>query len=527
MKQLNLFLLLIFLATGSLWSQVRYYDQVFDGYEFYADVKYGNNISVLTGAPQPYDLFMDVYTPPASDTVTNRPVIVYAHTGTFGPQYFNQQITGGKRDSTIVEIAKRLTSMGYVVISMDYRLGWQSDAEDQDIRTSTLLKAAYRGVIDAKTCARYLRHSVAELENPYGIDPNKIGIWGQGTGGYIACGAYLDDISEVQIEKFIDSRTANFYVIEELDGNVDGTNETPLNTPNYVGYSSDFQFVVNMGGAMGDIVWVDGDPEKEPPYIGFHPITDPFAPYVTGAVINPITDEFVINVTGSRIVVRELNASGVNADFELAADNSNDMLSQMSKDMNDKIDAWSQIQFDDTTTLAEDNIYPFLFSSPQSGPWEWWGLPQLQAEIAFVNANFGTNFNANLLDFAGKLTNPDMSKEKALRYIDTLMAYVTPRAFYAFANAGPSSTEELLDNSRVQLEAFPNPAADYVVFKSNQEFPIEDIAIYNLEGRLMKVVMGVNNHQYEFQRKDLPPGLYVAKLKFEDGVLSKKIIFRE
>jgi hypothetical protein len=389
------------------------------------------------------------------------------------------------------------------------------------------LQAAYRGVIDAKTCARYLRKTVAEMENPYGIDPNKIGIWGQGTGGYIACGAYLDELSEVQIEKFIDSRTAQFYVQEEILGNVDGTNEADLNTPNHVGYSSDFQFVVNMGGAMGDITWVDGDPEKEPPYIGFHPITDPFAPYVTGAVINPITDEFVINVVGSRIVVRELNASGVNADFELAADNGNDMLSQMSKDMNDNIDKWNQLAFDDTTSLAEDNVYPFLSKSPLSGPWEWWGIEQLRAEIAAINASLGTTFNADLLDFSGKLTNPDVSKEKAIRYIDTLMAYVTPRAFYAFATADVSSTEELLPKESFQLEAWPNPATDYVVFKSEEDHPIEDIAIYNLEGRLLKVVMGVNNHQYEFQRKDLPPGMYVAKLKFKEGVLSQKIIFRE
>jgi carboxylesterase type B len=138
MKQLNLFLLFIFLATGSLWSQVRYYDQVFDSYEFIPDVIYGNNISVLTGSPEPLDLDMDVYTPPTSDTATNRPVIIYAHTGTFGPQYFNRQITGGKRDSTIVEIAKRLTGMGYVVVSINYRLGWKDSAEEQDERTSTL-----------------------------------------------------------------------------------------------------------------------------------------------------------------------------------------------------------------------------------------------------------------------------------------------------------------------------------------------------------------------------------------------------
>ncbi len=530
MKQLNLFLLLLFMASGTSWAQVRYYDEIFTDVNVEQDVVYGRNISVLRGEgnPDTLDLVMDIYTPPETDDISERPVIIYVHTGTFLPQYFNNQVTGGKKDSSIVEICSRLVRMGYVAISMDYRLGWSADAEDQDERTSTLLQAAYRGVIDAKTCARYLRKTVAEMDNPYGIDPNRIGIWGQGTGGYIACGAYLDELAEVQIEKFIDSRTARFYIEPEIQGDVNGLNEAQFNIPNHPGYNSDFQLVINMGGAMGDVVWVDGEPEREPPYIGFHPIMDPFAPYVTGAVINPVTDQFVINVSGSRVVVRKANATGVNANFELAADNENEMLSQMSKDMNDNIAKWSQIAFDDTTTLAEDNIYPFLSQTTLSGPWEWWGVPQLEAEIAAINASLGDDIlNAATLNFVGQLSNPGISKEKAIRYIDSLMAYVTPRAFYGFVEANLVNTENLVSAESVKLEAWPIPASEYVVFKTDENTPIEDIAIYNLEGRLLKVVMGVHASQYEFQRKDLPPGVYVAKLKFENGVASKKIMFRE
>ncbi len=533
MKQLNLILLFIIFATGSLLAQTRYYDEIFTSVQVEEDVPYGRNISVLRAPTlDTIDLVMDVYTPPEDDCVINRPVFIYVHTGTFLPQYFNQQITGGKKDSTVVEICSRLAKRGYVAVAITYRQGWNATATDQDERTSTLLLAAYRGVIDAKTCARYLRKTAKE-ENPYGIDSTKIAIWGQGTGGYVACGAYLDDIDEVQIPKFIDGRDNEFYVQPLRDGDVNGEQAAVLNVPNHVGYSSDFQMVVNMGGAMGDVVWVDGEPEREPPYIGFHPLRDPFAPYINGAVINPVTNQFVIDVSGSRVVAAKANETGINAVFAMAEDNNNSMLSQMSKDMNDNIAKWGQLQFNDTTTLAENSVYPFITPTPQSGPWEWWGFAQLEATIAGVNALFGTEFSAATLDFSGKLTNPDVSKEKAMRYIDSLMAYVGPRAFYTLApdmdiEKTPCMTGvNILSTETVQLQAWPNPADDYIVFKTDEAYPIRDIAIYNVQGRLLKVVMGVNNHQYEFQRKDLAPGMYVAKLRFDEGITSRKIIFRE
>ena len=52
--------------------------------------------------------------------------------------------------------------MGYVVASIDYRLGWNPLAATQSERTNQLINAAYRGVQDARTAVRYFRMNAAE-----------------------------------------------------------------------------------------------------------------------------------------------------------------------------------------------------------------------------------------------------------------------------------------------------------------------------------------------------------------------------
>ncbi|MBK9491252.1 MAG: hypothetical protein IPO07_22535 [Haliscomenobacter sp.] len=115
---------------------------------------------------------MDVYTP-AGDSDTKRAVVMYFHTGIFLPPLLNGGITGARSDSSVVEFARRLTRLGYVVVVPTYRLGWNPVAPNQNVRTGTLLNAAYRGIQDARSCIRFLRKSIAENSNPYGIDADK------------------------------------------------------------------------------------------------------------------------------------------------------------------------------------------------------------------------------------------------------------------------------------------------------------------------------------------------------------------
>jgi hypothetical protein len=72
-----------------------------------SNVVYGANIGIITQAPALEDLTMDIYEP-SGDDVTDRPVVVLLHTGTFLPAIANGQATGDKSDNTLVELCTRL-----------------------------------------------------------------------------------------------------------------------------------------------------------------------------------------------------------------------------------------------------------------------------------------------------------------------------------------------------------------------------------------------------------------------------------
>ena len=197
-------------------SAQRYLTEVFPSATVETNVQYGTNFSVLTGTPVSQPLVMDLYTP-AGDTETDRPVIVYLHTGSFLPRYVNQLATGDKTDSATVEMCKRFARKGYVVAAIAYRQGWNPASPEEEVRKETIIRAVYRALQDSKTAVRYFRKSIAEDSNPYGINGTQVVIGGQGSGGYAALAyATLQDASEIQLLKFFNT-TTNMFMVDPAD----------------------------------------------------------------------------------------------------------------------------------------------------------------------------------------------------------------------------------------------------------------------------------------------------------------------
>jgi hypothetical protein len=112
--------------------------------------------------------------------------------------------------------------MGYVAASADYRLGWNPIDPSELTRRWFLINAAYRGVQDARTAIRYFKRTAAENGNPFGIDPGKIAIWGDGTGGYITLNSTaLDSYQKTLIPKFLLPGPIPM-IIEGVNGDVEG-----------------------------------------------------------------------------------------------------------------------------------------------------------------------------------------------------------------------------------------------------------------------------------------------------------------
>ena len=180
----RIFTLLVFMClfAFSASAQERYLDEVFEDVTVTDTIGYGQNTTVIL-APNliKRPLFYNFYEP-AGDTAALRPLIVLFHTGNFLPRLINGQISGSLEDQYIVNMSTRLSKMGYCVAVVDYRKGWNPISDIQEVRTNTLINAAYRGVQDSRTAARYFRLSAGALGNPHRIDPNRIVAWGTGTG---------------------------------------------------------------------------------------------------------------------------------------------------------------------------------------------------------------------------------------------------------------------------------------------------------------------------------------------------------
>ncbi|MBT3622244.1 MAG: hypothetical protein HN535_05805 [Flavobacteriales bacterium] len=416
-------------------AQTRYLDDVFSAVTVTSDVTYATNTSILpmlqSLPPVPATLKCDIYEP-TGDSIVNRPVIVLVHTGSFLPPVLNGQPTGSKTDLSIVEQCTRWAKKGYVAVAMDNRLGWNPTSTDQDVRTSSLLQAAYRGIQDAKAMVRYMRMT-EDNGNPHGIDPTKIVLGGQGTGAYISLGySTLDDpATELMLPKFINFNTTppSPYVYPPFFGNPDGTDSAWLpaaasptaqdelwNIPNNPTYSNDVNMVFNLGGAIADISWLQAG---DVPIVSFHCENDPYGPIDTGDVIVPTTGDFVVEVMGSRTVQSYSNLYLNNDPFALAG--INDVYTTAANVNNGGLEGLYVFKTPPPSTTP--NAFGEL-EEEQGSPWDWWDNSTYDAMFQAVNSAPAGYGAANSI-----LGNPNMSPSNGNAYLDTVQGYLNPRIY--------------------------------------------------------------------------------------------------
>ena len=553
MKRIFTLLIIALFVTTSNFAQERYLDEVFTDVTVTSDVEYGVNATVLhfsgAGEAIPDTLLMDIYQPDG-DTETNRPLVMVYHTGNFLPNMLNGQISGTKVDNSAVEICTQLAKKGYVAASVTYRKGWNPLADNQPTRALGLIQAAYRGIQDGRNAIRYFRADV-ENGNQYGIDPDKMVAWGNGTGGYLTLGlGTLDDYLEIP-------QSANGPGKFLLDTDGDGIPETPMVVPayhgdingevltiapngafglpegdttnysNYAGFSSDINMVVNLGGALGDVSWVD---ENTAPIVTIQSAFDIFAPYEDGVLVVPTTGDDIVRVQGELVVHRALEAAGNNDIFKDADFNST---------------AWAS----DVSAAAEANsatagheyiktLYP-ITNAPNSNNLdeglaiEWWDPNALSPPIPpdFPNGlpwNLLPHPSGGTFHTQGLILNEGMSAEKSIAKITDYMNFVTPRMCVVLdlpckaLFVGTDVKDVVLDASILNIS--PNPASTSINISVKGE-NIESIAIFAMDGKLMMKESNVNSENITIQRNNLPTGIYFVKAFLERGVATQKVVF--
>jgi len=279
-------LLSILFIFSYVESQTRYIDEIFGEVTKTEDVIYGNApdlpfVFLFEWNTVDIDLDMDIYEP-LGDTITNRPVIIFIHSGAF--------FAGNNEADDIVALCIASAKRGYVAVSISYRLGLNI------LSSYSGERAVYRGVQDASAAIRYLR----EHNIDYGIDYDKIFVWGTSAGSFIALHLTFTEDDERPESTFGGGEDPDLGCI-----NCEGNDYEHNSKPNAV---------ISCWGAIGNLNWIDQD--NNTPTIMFHGTSDAVVPFNSGY---PFTiDIFLPIVYGSNLIHNRLNE--LNIENELYAE---------------------------------------------------------------------------------------------------------------------------------------------------------------------------------------------------------------
>lgn len=559
-KQYLIFTLLFsFLATASL-AQKRYIDPIYSDadIEVTSDVKYATNISFLlsktsnqaqviadltaiktalaTGQPIPKAYFdptdassdikvenleMDVYRAKSDvDSKTDRPVVIYLHTGNFLPPVINGSPCGVKTDSSAIVLCTEWAKRGYVAVSMEYRGGWNPLAGSEEERKGQLLNAVYRAIHDVKQGVSVIRTEAAG-SNTYGMDASNITLYGEGTGGYVALGYLtLDKYTEMELPKFINPISNKSYIDTAQVGLIDGSRGL-LNLYQSPKTDVTVQAVVNAGGALADTSWLNAG---DAPMITFQAVRDPFAPFNEGIVVVPTTNGNVVEVQGANLFIQKANAIG-----------NNDAIKNMPAD--DEYNKKARSHYGNTIdyiypapgdkmTINNDveGLFPIIrpitddLYNNRSGPWQWWD-PESPYATAEVSPDNLPGVTVHMASLPG---NPDMGPEKGRTFIDTIMGYMCPRI--AVIN-GDYTVDQLSVNDKLPSNAaniYPNPAKNEITISVDNQFNVQSIRLMDITGREVKNITA--NNIVRINVSDLQTGYYMINIQTSEGLISSKLI---
>jgi hypothetical protein len=513
MKKL-LLALTILIASVSINAQIRYQDDVFTlgQVQKTSNVVYGQNYYFLNYPPAPAgtssnnpqiaNLEMDVYTPPASDTAQNRPLVILCHTGSFLPRYFNGFPVGRKDDSTIVEVANRFAMKGYVVAAINYRLGWNPLASTQVERTRQILNAVYRAIHDAKTAVRFFSKDAATTDT-YKTDPAKVFVFGQGSGAFVSLAYhFLDEQIETCLPKFLDGG-GNSVIDTNIVGFVDGVGGS-LNIYNHAGYSDKACMVGNWGGAMGDISWMNNY-WPAVPVASLHCRKDLYSDIDSGNVVVPATGQVVVFVHGSRTVVKKAVVQGLN-DIWLA-NTFSDPFSLRAYFLNSAATAEGLFQFEIPDIPSSTN--------QEAAPWEWWDSTAATQQAQTEGSVYALAVHTNGMD-----GNPNMSATKGRAYCDTIVGFLAPRMYLVVTNP----TLSINENKVVSYNVYPNPYMDNVTIKVDEGNIIDFISVMDMNGKMLAQINNINGSQYVLNRNGISNGIYFLQVHTKLGNFSHKLI---
>lgn len=221
------------------------------------------------------DLTMDIFRP-VDDNNRSRPVILFAHSGSF--------FDGARNSQEMLRLCESFAKRGYVTVNLDYRLGSGIQVLNDSIQ---MLEVIVRGAHDMKAAVRFLRKTFSE-NNTYGIDTSKIVIGGSGAGATLALHTGFMNNQQV-----VPLHIAQILLAE---GGLHGLR-------GHLGFSNKVHGVINLAGGINSLDFIEFG---GPAVISIHGNQDDNFPYFCGKVFEsfPPTTTRLRLCGGGRVVSR-------------------------------------------------------------------------------------------------------------------------------------------------------------------------------------------------------------------------------
>ena len=223
-------------------------------------------------------LTLDLYIP-ENCTLGQRALIVLVHGGGF--------YVGDKAEPTYTALIDWFWRKGYVVASVNYRMGFKLSAKSVE-------RSGYCAIQDVHAALRFLAHN----SEKYGCDPNEIFLAGSSAGAITSLNiAFMDDDEKPE--------SCNGGLFLKDLGEIGNSGNTLTDQFTVTG-------VVNMWGAVGDTNIIDDD--EQVALLSFHGDSDQIVPFSCGRPFQNVggkVNEWIMpDMCGSEVITNIAQRKG-------------------------------------------------------------------------------------------------------------------------------------------------------------------------------------------------------------------------
>lgn len=445
-------------------------------------------------------LLMDIYQP-YGDTVTDRPVMIFAFGGGF--------VQGSREDWYVKEACNVFAKAGYVAVAPDYRVG----IDYGEILQLQHMRIFFRPMQDMRACVQYLKADFSELGNNYSIDTSMIFIGGASAGAITSLmTAYCDKESEM-------AEMGNISALDDLGGFYSTTSYYP-------NYSWNGVATVNVSGALINANWIE---PGDVPIISAHGNIDDIVPYTYGG-FGGLTFG-VFDLQGSFVVDSMATAKGVCSylyRMEGQGHPSESMGIEYIRSVVYRLALRAR-----TIVKGRSFCCPLTVDIEGDTLWVWTDQPPVSATLVAGVTN--DNGNAQLqwcslpCDFTGSADEITFLPDTSLKYIAAMVyedgceasdLYIVTDTMFT-----PQSIHEY--QNKIEFSVYPQPASSQITLSAESiEYEGDElfIELYNIKGQIIlnKQIATSTSIKTTIDVSSLPAGNYILRIRSVDEIMGMK-----